>query len=93
MDFQETPLYRTRYVKAPLPDDSDRAVFTSASAVRGFAACTQEDWQGFAAVKAVCIGELTAPTAREAGFTQIFTASPATLPALVDAAAAARGVY
>ncbi len=79
-------------MKAPLPDDSDRAVFTSASTVRGFAACTQEGWQGFAAVKAVCIGEQTARAAREAGFVQVFTASPATLPALVDTAVAAADV-
>ena len=89
-DFLEVPLYRTHYVKAPLPNDLDMAVFTSASTVRGFAACAPEG--GFAAVKAVCIGEQTARAAREAGFTQIFTAAQATLPALVDAAVAAAGI-
>ncbi|MCR4819316.1 MAG: uroporphyrinogen-III C-methyltransferase [Fretibacterium sp.] len=89
-DFSEVPLYRSCYVKAPLPDDLDMAVFTSASTVRGFAACAPEG--GFAAVKAVCIGVQTARAAEEAGFKKIFTAASATLLDLVDAAMAARGV-
>ncbi len=90
-DFLEVPLYQTHYVKASLPDDLDMAVFTSASTVRGFAACAPEGRESFAAVRAVCIGEQTARAAREAGFAQVFTAASATLPALVDAAVAATG--
>ncbi|MCR4817708.1 MAG: uroporphyrinogen-III C-methyltransferase [Fretibacterium sp.] len=89
-DFSEVPLYRTHYVKASLPEDLDMAVFTSASTVRGFAACAPEG--GFAAVKAVCIGVQTARAAEEAGFEQIFTAASATLPALVEAAVTAAAV-
>ena len=92
-DFLEVPLYRTRYVKAVLPDDLDMAVFTSASTVRGFAACAPEGREGFVDVKAVCIGEQTACAAREAGFTQVFTAKFATLPALVEAAIAAGAAF
>ena len=91
-DFLEIPLYRTRCLKAPLPHDLDMAVFTSASTARGFAACAPKGREDFAAMKAVCIGEQTARAAAEAGFTQIFTAARATLPALVEAAVEAAGV-
>ncbi|MBQ9564928.1 MAG: uroporphyrinogen-III C-methyltransferase [Synergistaceae bacterium] len=88
VEFHEAALYRTRYLKASLPDDLDMAVFTSASTARAFAECAPEGWEGFSAVKAVCIGAQTAKAAKEAGFVQVITAAKATLEALVEAAVA-----
>ncbi|MBR1673063.1 MAG: uroporphyrinogen-III C-methyltransferase [Fretibacterium sp.] len=85
-DFREVPLYRTRYVKASLPQDLDMAIFTSASTVRGFAACAAEGWRGWETVPAVCIGWQTARAARECGFVHVAAAKQATLTALVEAA-------
>ena len=85
--FREHALYRTRCLERELPEpDFDMAVFTSASTVRGLAGSLPEGWDR-SRVRAVCIGEMTARTALEAGFTRVTTASSATLEALVEAAA------
>ena len=87
VNFREAALYKTGYLKIEIPDDLDMAVFTSASTVRAFSSCAAESC--FVSAKAVCIGEQTALAAKDAGFASIFTASSATLPALVDAAISA----
>ena len=83
--FRETALYRTRYVRGAPPPDFDMALFTSASTVRGLAACVPDGWDR-SRVQAVCIGEQTARAAAGAGFANVTTASSATLEALVEAA-------
>ena len=83
--FREAALYRTRYVKGAPPPDFDMALFTSASTVRGLAACVPDGWDR-SRVQAVCIGEQTARAAAGAGFANVTTASSATLEALVEAA-------
>lgn len=83
--FREHSVYRTRCAAAGLPSlDFDAAVFTSASTVRGLADCLPDGWDrgGF---RAVCIGEMTARAAAEAGFSNVTTAAAATLEALIEA--------
>lgn len=88
--FREHALYRTRCVGGTVPNlNFDMAVFTSASTVRGLAGCLPEGWDR-SRIKAVCIGETTARAAVDAGFTDMRTASSATLEGLVEAAVGIR---
>ena len=83
--FREAALYRTRYARGASLPDFDMALFSSASTVRGLAACVPDGWDR-SRVQAVCIGEQTARAAAGAGFANVTTASSATLEALVEAA-------
>ena len=84
--FREHALYRTRCAGGAVPNpDFDMAVFTSASTVRGLAGCLPKGWDR-SRIKAVCMGETTAQAAAGAGFSEIKTASSATLEGLVEAA-------
>ncbi len=72
----------------------DYLAFTSSSTVSAFTSLAGPappggDWHG---ITAACIGEITASTARDAGFDCIVTARSATIPGLVEAIEAhARG--
>jgi uroporphyrinogen III methyltransferase/synthase len=80
LSFDEVSVYRT----VPIPchvnaEDFDAVAFTCASSVRNFTRSRPNT-----DVKAVCIGERTAQTAREAGYAA-YTANSAALEALADA--------
>ena len=80
LSFDEVSVYRT----VPVPchvnaEDFDAVAFTRASSVRNFTRSRPNT-----NVKAVCIGERTAQTAREAGYA-VYTADSAVLEALADA--------
>ncbi|MDR1377728.1 MAG: uroporphyrinogen-III C-methyltransferase [Synergistaceae bacterium] len=80
LSFDEMPLYQTlpAISRADL-GDVDAVAFTCASSVLNFAALCPD-----ARVKAVCIGEQTGKTAREAGY-EVKVAKKATLEDLADA--------
>ena len=108
-EVEDLPTYRTVYVKSRFfkigdyfrDGEIDFAVFTSASAVKGFAsaidgeleekvddgAAAENEREGFdfSCVRAVCIGKQTAAAASALGM-RTLTAKEATLQALVGAA-------
>ena len=63
--------------------DKVMAVFTSASTVRGFAACTQG--MDYRLVQALCIGKQTRAQAEKLGM-ETFTSKEATIDSLVELA-------
>ncbi len=79
-DFTEFALYETKYEKpSAQPKDTDAALFTSASTVRGFVAA----FGGPVGKPACCIGRQPAAAAAAYGFKEIRTAAKATLDSLI----------
>lgn len=88
----DIPIYETVYNddiynknKSQLPDleDVTLVVFTSASTVRSFVRIYGKEDYDYGSVRAVCIGEQTAASAREYGM-QTYTAREATQEALIE---------
>ncbi|MGI6031660.1 MAG: uroporphyrinogen-III C-methyltransferase [Eubacteriales bacterium] len=87
ISYDDIPLYDTEYrVNEGLDAgaqaaEADYIAFTSASTVKGFAACTQG--ADYTAMTAVCIGEQTAAEARKLGM-KIKVARQATMDSMIE---------
>ncbi len=87
-DVEEAAIYRTQLVKSRTDNrlrDADLIVFASPSAVRGFCRTVPKDEMvRLQRVRAICIGPVTAATAKENGFTKTIMPKSYTLDAVVD---------
>lgn len=85
----------TPLARAELAQGIDVLIFTSGSTVRNLLAAVQDDpelWPQVQAARPLCIGPVTADTARELGFRELVQAPSATDEGLVQAVVTLMGV-